>query len=557
MTSEPEREVDDRLADWVDGRLSERDRERFVAELRVNPQLRQDLEDYERTVASVRAALGAPTVSVPMADRVLAAIAKGGQAGPGAHRAGRRTLFWSLVSAAALLGLAVLVNSWKPAAEDRLTVAQGAAPPPLEQQAKLRDGEANYSAPATPAPKPEEARDRDLYSLEAQPGREAAPPTSTPQRPGAKPLPEGDVAPVAPAARGALSAGSSGAAVPVPDSAVPATGAPAPDTANKAAETKDKAAPDAPAAARSQSERAAGSERQAKVQENAKEPNQEQHEKQDAGAAELARRADPASPALIEQVVPEQLASGAAGRRRDAEPVRDSAAAPPLPHVVVQGATLAALAKSGGDEKASQPAEPEGDSRKRAKSAPASEPRSADGAGARGGPADDASRKAQDLPARLDAFFVGQMQAGPVAGEARLAWAASGSLRFSPLPAVPVAAQAPPRGPATEGPAAPGANPAVPGGPAGTATRARGGAERAVIERSWLVEGSKDEVQLVLAQLARFARGSDLRLSTGETVLAAQPTPSGARVDSTDALGVGADAGRGTRVVITFRGLPR
>jgi hypothetical protein len=49
-------EIDERLADWVDGRLSERDRERFEAELRVSPQLRERVDEYERTVQSVRAA---------------------------------------------------------------------------------------------------------------------------------------------------------------------------------------------------------------------------------------------------------------------------------------------------------------------------------------------------------------------------------------------------------------------------------------------------------------------------------------------------------------------
>ena len=68
-------DVDERLCDWVDGRMTERERERFAAELRVNASLRQQLAEYERTVAAIRAALQAPTTPVPMADRVMAALA--------------------------------------------------------------------------------------------------------------------------------------------------------------------------------------------------------------------------------------------------------------------------------------------------------------------------------------------------------------------------------------------------------------------------------------------------------------------------------------------------
>lgn len=118
MTRNPQRDVDDRLADWVDGRMAPRERERFVAELRVNPQLRQDLEDYERTVAAIRDALQAPIVRTSVADRVLAAIASGQAAAPGARPMPLRwrSLSWSLAAAAALLAVAVWLNSWGTAA---------------------------------------------------------------------------------------------------------------------------------------------------------------------------------------------------------------------------------------------------------------------------------------------------------------------------------------------------------------------------------------------------------------------------------------------------------
>lgn len=62
MSDRPPREIDDRLADWVDGRMTPRERDHFVAELRVNAQLRQDLADYERTVGVLRAALDRKSV---------------------------------------------------------------------------------------------------------------------------------------------------------------------------------------------------------------------------------------------------------------------------------------------------------------------------------------------------------------------------------------------------------------------------------------------------------------------------------------------------------------
>lgn len=119
------REVDDRLADWVDGRLGERERERFVAELRVNPQLRKDLEAYERTVGVVRAALRAPTAPSPMAERILAAIAseRAAPAPPRASAWSWRHVWWSAASAAALLAIALWIDAWSSAGPTTTAVA--------------------------------------------------------------------------------------------------------------------------------------------------------------------------------------------------------------------------------------------------------------------------------------------------------------------------------------------------------------------------------------------------------------------------------------------------
>ena len=69
-------DIDERLADWVDGTMSARDRERFEAELRVSPRLREQLAEYERTVQTIRAAFAAPTGTIDIGDRVIAALAQ-------------------------------------------------------------------------------------------------------------------------------------------------------------------------------------------------------------------------------------------------------------------------------------------------------------------------------------------------------------------------------------------------------------------------------------------------------------------------------------------------
>ncbi|MCA8963557.1 MAG: hypothetical protein KDC48_01650 [Planctomycetes bacterium] len=116
MSEHEDRDVDMRLADWVDGTMSDRDRERFVAELRVSPQLRAELADYERTVGAVRQALQEPA---PHADAIAARVAgqvlSRLQAAP--PRAAARSwsagrLWLGVVAAAALLAFAVWLDRW-------------------------------------------------------------------------------------------------------------------------------------------------------------------------------------------------------------------------------------------------------------------------------------------------------------------------------------------------------------------------------------------------------------------------------------------------------------
>ena len=133
-----DRQGDERFADWVDGRMSERESERFVAELRVNAQLRADLAAYERTVAAVRVALQAPTRPVAMADRVRAALAAA-PAAPAPTATDTSTLrllprvLWSLGTAAAALLAALWLDAWSgsdraPAVERSPAVARGEEP---------------------------------------------------------------------------------------------------------------------------------------------------------------------------------------------------------------------------------------------------------------------------------------------------------------------------------------------------------------------------------------------------------------------------------------------
>lgn len=116
MNAPSSRPPDERFAEWVDGCMSQRDRERFEAELRVNAALRADLAAYERTVATLREALQAPTAPTNLADRVLNAVqaaspAASGAPGPRKHRSFGAYLFGGL-AAAGLMAVAVWFDAW-------------------------------------------------------------------------------------------------------------------------------------------------------------------------------------------------------------------------------------------------------------------------------------------------------------------------------------------------------------------------------------------------------------------------------------------------------------
>ena len=147
-------DVDERLCDWVDGRMTERERERFAAELRVNASLRQQLAEYERTVAAIRAALQAPKTPVPMADRVIAALAtqqnRSAQPIVAMPWRGRSWshLGFCAASAAALLLLALWIDSWAGRTPEKLVSTSEAA------QAEAKPQQTDKSAPANDADAP-------------------------------------------------------------------------------------------------------------------------------------------------------------------------------------------------------------------------------------------------------------------------------------------------------------------------------------------------------------------------------------------------------------------
>jgi len=165
-------DLDERLADWVDGMMSGRDRERFEAEMRVSPTLRKQVEEYEQSVASIRAALGAETKPVDLADRVMAGIAQEAQR-PSPPVRSMAPYLWATTCAAALLGVAVMINNWgltptkdqgtELAANHRSEnrgVAPQAAPTPVQApaaSANAADGQLLIGAVSQEQDKPTEA----------------------------------------------------------------------------------------------------------------------------------------------------------------------------------------------------------------------------------------------------------------------------------------------------------------------------------------------------------------------------------------------------------------
>jgi hypothetical protein len=163
--------VDERLSDWVDGRLSSRDLERFEAELRVNPALRAQAEEYKRTVLAVRAALTGAGPRVDMVGRVLAAVQHGRIARPAGATAaatgGRRPQWWAfaasaIVGAAAIVMIALLID-WQGAGKGggngvRDDVAK--APPEVFRAFNGKEAEGQHKAQAD-SPRRDEPLGRD------------------------------------------------------------------------------------------------------------------------------------------------------------------------------------------------------------------------------------------------------------------------------------------------------------------------------------------------------------------------------------------------------------
>jgi len=143
-------QLDERICDWVDGCLSERERDRFEAELRISPELRRQLEEYEATVADVREALQAPTVDVPLADRVMAAIASGADVSAAPARR-QWPMVAALFAAAALLAVVVWIDDWAGRADTSTVaavpdsgaaaLAEGQAVPPAEDAPAVAEPE--------------------------------------------------------------------------------------------------------------------------------------------------------------------------------------------------------------------------------------------------------------------------------------------------------------------------------------------------------------------------------------------------------------------------------
>lgn len=131
---------DERLADWLDGRMSPRELERFEAEMRVSKPLREKAEAYKQTAQSVKDAFSLAGPKVDLASRVLARIADphgnrpgsagaaGGAAAPidgsgDAGPAGRVLAFpkslpkpflLSSLVAAAMVTLVIVLDRWQP-----------------------------------------------------------------------------------------------------------------------------------------------------------------------------------------------------------------------------------------------------------------------------------------------------------------------------------------------------------------------------------------------------------------------------------------------------------
>lgn len=148
-------EREERFADWVDGRMSARERQRFEAELRVNDELRHQAEEYQRTVELVRRALAEPGTEEPvdLADRVMAALPRAKGAG-GRLLLGRfGPLLGSVAAAAVLIGGFLILQNWpsdlSPRDGGTLTASRN---PAADESSGSRDFEVGFAGDRTGEP---------------------------------------------------------------------------------------------------------------------------------------------------------------------------------------------------------------------------------------------------------------------------------------------------------------------------------------------------------------------------------------------------------------------
>jgi hypothetical protein len=135
---EPRPELDERFADWVDGRLKASERAALEAELARDPALRQQADEYRRNVQLLRSALAPGELGESLAAGVMANLAP-------APRAARPPRAWrpylaSAIAAAALVLVLVVVRTIPPAAPQRADVAHAPATQAAEQE-RARDGD--------------------------------------------------------------------------------------------------------------------------------------------------------------------------------------------------------------------------------------------------------------------------------------------------------------------------------------------------------------------------------------------------------------------------------
>ncbi|MBL8733251.1 MAG: hypothetical protein JNN13_12850 [Planctomycetes bacterium] len=503
--SAPDRRDDERFAEWVDGCMSGRDRERFEAELRVNARLRADLEAYERTVASVQAALRAPTTEVDFADRVLARLAATRAPAPILASPPRRPWLLAMVLVAALLGVMVWISSWQPTSSG-LDVAKVADVVPTAP-----------SPPASEAPAGQSGGggggDVGMRRLDAAGG--AVPPEA-----------KAAVVPADSDEAGERREQSAAPtrladAAPVPSVAVPTVGGP--DA--KAPAEPQPTAPEAASAATA----VPGAERRD-------------------GAPSAVRSAAPQPDADLE-AGDERAKRKAAEEHLESGEVAETLAPTELvPEIVVTGTVPAARRGRGSPAVGGEPKGPVAGG---AAPAPAGPTPGLPAGPATGGPAGPASggpvrtdrfggsknedrgaplptggKRAVDLGSEVEQFLAAQI-AAPAKDARASDWAATaGTLRLTVL--VPEVRKA--------------------DAGAGDDAEAAGG------ERAWLVEGSKDEVAAVVARLGVLVRRQQLQMNNGETRLASPPALAGEKVrDETAKVVPAAPAAARVRLVLRLR----